>query len=145
MQHTRQDAVGTAARRKSDQRRAWHPMLAAREPEPGVWYMVVSMEKCCGIIRRGGGQVGCRAVTWASDPAERLAIGYYGRCATHARQLTARSSNPAPELKVNQETMRVANLQVALCCGPRRGPRTPEPVDACSDRQNEQFAYRGPS
>ena len=52
MQHTRQDAVDTAARRKLDQRPAWHPMLAAREAEPGVWYMVDTLEKCYGIIRQ---------------------------------------------------------------------------------------------
>ena len=100
MQHTRQDAVDTAARRKFDQRPAWHPVLAAREPEPGVWCMVDTMEKCYGVIRLGG-QVGYRAVSWALDPADRLAIGYYrslsGACeATHCAFIESRTPGSHP-------------------------------------------------
>ena len=104
MQHTRQDAVDAAARRKLDQRPSWHPMLAAREPEPGVWYMVDTLENCYGIIRiiRRGGQVGYRAVTWVSDPAERQVIGYYrslrGACeATHRSFIESRTPGSHPQ------------------------------------------------
>lgn len=91
MRHSRQDAIDTAARRASDPRPAWHPIMAAREPEPGVWYMVDTMEKCYGIIRiiRRGGEVGYRAVTWAPEPADRKLIGYYRtlRAATAAAHM----------------------------------------------------------
>ncbi|MHA6668597.1 hypothetical protein ACX3O0_06980 [Homoserinimonas sp. A447] len=96
MHHSQQDAVGAAARRRLDPRPAWHPILAARETEPGVWYLVDTLEKCYGIIRiiRRGGEVGYRAVTWAPEPADRQLIGCYrslrGACeATHHRFLRA--------------------------------------------------------
>ena len=79
MQHSRQDALDTAARRARTSEPKWHPIMAAREPEPGVWYMVDSKEKCYWIIRiiRKGDEVGYRVVTWAPEPGDRQLIGYY--------------------------------------------------------------------
>lgn len=91
MQHSRQDAIDTTARRAAAPNH-WHPLLAARETEPGVWYMIDTTEKCYGIIRilRRGGELGYRAVTWAQASEDRQLIGYYrslrAACeATHQR------------------------------------------------------------
>jgi hypothetical protein len=103
MQHSRQDAFDTAARRALEPRSSWHPLLAARETEAGVWYLVDSAEKCYGIIRmlRRGGELGYRAVTWAPASEDRQLIGYYrslrAACvATHRRhvQSPGRGSHP---------------------------------------------------
>lgn len=78
MKHSRQDALDTAVRRASAPNH-WHPLLAARESEPGVWHMVDSLERCYGIIRmlRRGNEVGYRAVTWAPKSEDRQLIGYF--------------------------------------------------------------------
>lgn len=91
IQHSRQDAIDTAARRALDRTPEWHPLLAARESELGVWYMIDATEKCYGIIRmlRRGGELGYRAVTWAERSEDRQLIGYYQnlRAATMAAHM----------------------------------------------------------
>lgn len=88
MQHSRQDAIDTATRRASSPNH-WHPLLAAREVEPGVWYMVDTVERCYGIVRllRRGGELGYRAVTWAELSEDRQLIGYY--CTLRAATMAA--------------------------------------------------------
>lgn len=58
----------------------WHPIMAARETEPGTWYMVAQYERCYGIIRllTHDGQFTYRVVTWAPESADRELIGYFG-------------------------------------------------------------------
>lgn len=81
----------------------WNPIMAAREPEPGVWHMIDSMNRCYGIIRfvRRGGELGYRADTWADDADGRRLIGYYrtlsGACsAVHQRLLTSATPGMQP-------------------------------------------------
>ena len=57
----------------------WHPLLAAREPEPGTWYMVDSMNQCYGVIQivRVNGQISYRLDTWDPAPEKRRTLGRY--------------------------------------------------------------------
>ena len=79
MRHSRQDALDTAARRAASNSGKWHPLLAAVEAEPGLWYMVDSTLRCYGVIRflTIRGQSGYRAVTWAKRSEDRQLIGYF--------------------------------------------------------------------
>jgi hypothetical protein len=74
----------------------WHPIMAAREPTPGVWELVAQWERVYGRVRiiRRGGEVGYRAETETGEP-----ISYHrtlrGACAAvHQRDL----SRGVPEL-----------------------------------------------
>ena len=79
MRHSHQDAIDTAARRAAGTRGEWHPLQAAVETDPGLWYMVDARDECYGIIRflTVGADRGYRAVTWARRSEERRLIGYY--------------------------------------------------------------------
>lgn len=94
MRHDIQDAYDAHARNRLPPGPRWHPLLAAVEAEPGVWYMVTPDGRCYGIIRtlEIGGERGYRAVTWAERSADRRLIGYYRTLkraaeATHRRYL----------------------------------------------------------
>ena len=69
----------------------WHPLLAARESEPGVWHMLDPTGKQYAIVQmlRRGGELGYRAVTWAERSEDRQLIGYYQnlRAATMAAHM----------------------------------------------------------
>jgi hypothetical protein len=100
VRHSRQDALDTAARRAASSERAWHPLLAAVEPEPGLWYMVDSTRLCYGVIRylTIRGQSGYRAVTWATRSEERQLIGYFttlaaATSAAHERYVQGQGRN----------------------------------------------------
>lgn len=56
----------------------WHPILAAVEQEPGVWFMVDPRGRRQAIVRllRRGDELGYRAVTWADRSEDRGLIGY---------------------------------------------------------------------
>ncbi|TQL46661.1 hypothetical protein FB562_2185 [Homoserinimonas aerilata] len=96
MRHTPQDAITTMERRQSVYPPSkWHPLLAAREVEPGLWYMIDSTEQCYGVIRiiRRGDEVGYRVTSWAQEASERQLIGYYrtlkGSCEAAHRRFVA--------------------------------------------------------
>ena len=59
--------------------RDWHPIVDAKEYEPGRWVMFDSFEKPCALIdlvkRRG--EVGYRATTWNAEKTAGVVIGYY--------------------------------------------------------------------
>lgn len=88
VKHDVRDGDAAAARARGGYSTAWHPLLAAREVEPGLWYMVAQYERCYAIIRMLviGGETGYRAVTWEADPTERQLVGYFRslRAATEA-------------------------------------------------------------
>lgn len=88
MRHDVRDGDAAAARARTSYTTTWHPILAAREVEPGLWYMVAQYERCYGIIRMLviGGESGYRAVTWEADPEQRRLVGYFRslRAATEA-------------------------------------------------------------
>lgn len=67
----------------------WHPIMAAREPTPGVWELVAQWDRVYGRVRiiRRGDDVGYRAETETGD-----LINYHqtlrGACeAVHRRDL----------------------------------------------------------
>lgn len=57
----------------------WHPILAARECEPGRWVMFDTMDRPYAVIQLVdvGGERGYRAVTYAVQSADRELVGYY--------------------------------------------------------------------
>ena len=100
LQHAEQHGRDAAERASRTYVEGWHPLLAAREVEPGHWVMVDPHERAYGDIRfvRRGSEVGYRAVTWAEQSADRELIGYYRTLraaakATHS--LFVRSHVPA--------------------------------------------------
>lgn len=120
MQHSLQDAFDTAARREASRGAVWHPLMAAVETEPGVWYMVGSTGKCRGVIRllRRGDELGYRAVTWAPESADRQLIGYYrtlrAACeATHQRFISEQGSGPMPVVPATRQAIEQARNQKA--------------------------------
>lgn len=88
MRHDSRDGDAAADRARASYAVAWHPLLAAREVEPGLWYMVAQYERCYAIIRMLaiGDENGYRAVTWEADPQQRVLVGYFRslRAATEA-------------------------------------------------------------
>lgn len=77
----------------------WHPLLAAVEPEPGVWVMVAQYGEQYGVIRmvRRGSEVGYRADLGAEG--ERGLVGYFrtlrAACvAVHRRWIAAHGPDP---------------------------------------------------
>ena len=67
--------------------RDWHPILAAKEYEPGRWVIFDGMDKPYALIDlvKRGGELGYRATTWNAEKTEGVVIGYYrsvaGACA----------------------------------------------------------------
>jgi hypothetical protein len=79
MSHSVQDGIDASSRARGRPSTDWHPVLAAIETEPGVWYMLAQYNTCYGIIRllTIGGERGYRAVTWAERPEDRRLVGYF--------------------------------------------------------------------
>lgn len=109
MHHGEQDAHDARIRARSSYSGTWHPLLAAREVEPGTWWMIAQYGERYGIIQalNIGGESGYRAVTGAEDPAQRELVGYYRTLrgaaeSTHSRWLarhgtTGFAPNPWPQ------------------------------------------------
>lgn len=57
----------------------WHPILTAREPEPGTWWLVDDDARPYAIVDvvRRHGEVGYRVTTWAESLGHRTLIGYW--------------------------------------------------------------------
>lgn len=57
----------------------WHPILQAREYEPGKWVMHDTMNRPYALIDfvRRGDQLGYRVDAWKQIPGERNTIGYF--------------------------------------------------------------------
>ncbi|NEM90786.1 hypothetical protein [Galbitalea soli] len=79
MRHDQADAVAAAQRAAATYAPGWHPILAAVEAEPGLWFMMAQYGRCYGVIRQLqiAGERGYRAVTWAERSDERQLIGYF--------------------------------------------------------------------
>lgn len=79
MHHGEQDAHDARARAQSSYTGSWHPLLAAREVEPGTWWMVAQYGERYGIIiaLEIEDERGYRAVTGAEDPGQRELVGYF--------------------------------------------------------------------
>ncbi|MDI2098432.1 hypothetical protein [Ruicaihuangia caeni] len=77
MSHRVQDGIDAAARARDGYSPNWHPILAAREQQPGEWWMIDSLGTRYAIVRmlQLGDEVGYRAVT--GEPEGRRLIGYY--------------------------------------------------------------------
>ncbi len=100
LQHAEKHGRDAAQRASRTYVEGWHPVLAAREVEPGHWVMVDPHERPYGDIRflRRGSELGYRAVTWAPESSARELIGYYRTlraAATAAHALFVRSHVPA--------------------------------------------------
>jgi hypothetical protein len=81
----------------------WHPVLAARETQPGRWYMVDGLGKLYGQIRfvKRGDQVGYRADRCDEHGAPTGLVGYYralvpATAAVHAAFLRAHGAVGPP-------------------------------------------------
>jgi hypothetical protein len=63
----------------------WHPLMATREVEPGVWVMVDPYNRPYGLIRlvRRGGELGYRCERRLHDDSTKL-VGYYRTLRTAA-------------------------------------------------------------
>ena len=57
----------------------WHPLLAAREIEPGHWFMLDGLGEPYGEVRmvRRGGEVGYRADRCDARGEQPVRIGYF--------------------------------------------------------------------
>jgi hypothetical protein len=82
----------------------WHPIMQAREYEPGHWVMFDARDQPAALIRfvRRGDELGYRVVSWAQDSADRELIGYYrtlraATMAAHQHIITA----PVPRGAIN--------------------------------------------
>jgi hypothetical protein len=91
MGHSVQDGRDATTRAQKTNVDNWHPVLAAREIEPGHWIMTDPYDRPYGVIRflRRGGELGYRAVTWAPESADRKLIGYYRTLRAAAKQVHA--------------------------------------------------------
>ncbi len=104
MRHQLQDAYDSARRRAADTtRQQWHPILAADEVEPGVWFLRAWDGTPYAIVRalELGGERGYRATTWAERPEDRRLIGYWKTLrraceVAHARFLRRHGPNGEP-------------------------------------------------
>jgi hypothetical protein len=81
----------------------WHPILAAREVQPGHWYMIDGLGKPYGQIRlvKRGDQVGYRADRCDSSGSLTDLVGYYralmpATAAVHSAFLRSHGALGAP-------------------------------------------------
>jgi hypothetical protein len=81
----------------------WHPILAARETEPGHWYMIDGLGKPYGQIRfvKRGDQVGYRADRCDGRGVRTDFVGYYlalkpAAAAVHSAFLRSHGAVGAP-------------------------------------------------
>jgi hypothetical protein len=131
LKHDIRDGDAAASRARGSFESGWHPILAAREVEPGLWYMVAQYERCYGVIRMLviGGENGYRAVTWEADPGDRELIGYFRslRAATEAAHSRyVRNHVPPTRDPRNRQTGRAQSVQPAK---QRMPPAHPEGGD----------------
>jgi hypothetical protein len=89
MNHAVQDGQDAADRARRTNTDNWHPVLAAREVEPGHWIMTDPYDRPYGVIRflRRGSELGYRAVTWAPESGDRKLIGYYRTLRAAAKEV----------------------------------------------------------
>jgi hypothetical protein len=81
----------------------WHPILAARETEPGHWYLIDGLGKPYGRIRivKRGDQVGYRADRCDERGGVTDLVGYFralkpATAAVHSAFLRSHGSGGAP-------------------------------------------------